>query len=75
MADVARCRCLLDVNGKPNPINPACPIHGYSSPHPQKPYLLTQGDKDALKAIKIAVTDAAAIEEVRKADEDRFRRD
>ena len=75
MGDVARCRCPIDSTNTKCGVNPACPIHGYSAPNPLKPYVLSQGDRDLLKSMRIALTDTAEIEAVRKADEDRWRRD
>lgn len=75
MGDVARCRCPHDSQNVKCGVSPACPIHGYSAPNPLKPYVLTAGDKELLKSLRIAVLAAGEIEELRQADEDRFRRD
>jgi hypothetical protein len=63
--DIARCLC------------PAarCPFHGDSPKDPIKPYVLTQSDHTLLKSLRIAPFDTREIEQVRQADEDRFRRD
>lgn len=67
MADVARCLCQLD--------RARCPIHGDSPKHPVKPYVLSENDRTMLKTMRIATTDSAEIQQVRQADEDRWRRD
>ena len=66
--DTARCLCSVGI------IKVDCPIHGMSSPHPWTPYVLTDSDKTMLRTMRIAYTDSAAIQSVRQADEDRFRR-
>ena len=75
MADVARCTCPKDSTGTKCGRAPTCAFHGDTPKDPIKPYLLTVADRDVLKGMRIAVTDSAAIQEVRKADEDRWRRD
>jgi hypothetical protein len=63
MADVARCLC------------PAarCPIHGDSPKDPLKPYAINENDKRMLRQMRIAPFDPDEIEQVRQADEDRFK--
>lgn len=73
--DSARCRCPHDAQGTKCGQSPACPIHGYSAPNPLKPYILSENDRRMLAGMRIALHDAAAIQETRQADEDRFRRD
>ena len=75
MADVARCACPKDSSGTKCGRTPTCPIHGDSARDPLKPYVLTISDRELLKSMRIQVTDSAAIQDVRQADEDRFRRD
>jgi len=62
--DIARCLC------------PAarCPFHGPSSPDPIQPYALTENDKRFLRTNKIAPFGSDEIQQVRQADEDRWRK-
>lgn len=71
--DSARCRCPRDSVGATCGVHPACPIHGPSGPDPVKPYVLIENDRRFLKSMRIAAIDTAAIEDVRKADENRFK--
>lgn len=73
--DSARCRCIQDVAGKVVARSAICPIHGDSGKDPITPYRLTEQDRQLLRTNRIAVTDSEAIQQVRQADEDRFRRD
>jgi hypothetical protein len=73
--DSARCRCLQDPAGQRVGCNPACPIHGTSGADPIKPYRLSEADRQLLHSFRIAVADSAEIQQVRQAEEDRFRRD
>jgi hypothetical protein len=70
--DSARCRCPLHVDGSRGR-HLDCPIHGFSGGDPKVPYALTQTDKTFLRTMRIDPYDHAAIQEVRQADEDRFK--
>jgi len=74
MSDVARCLCPHDSAGVKSGRNRVCPFHGDNDKSPKTPYVLTNKDRARLTAMRIAVTDTAAIEAVRKADEDRWRK-
>ena len=67
--DSARCTCLGAI------VNTTCPFHGVSEKHPRNPYALTETDKNFLRTLRIDPFDTELIHEIRKADEDRFRRD
>jgi hypothetical protein len=67
--DSARCLCVHDTR------SPRCPIHGDSGVDPIKPYRLSEADRQLLHSFRIAVADSAEIQQVRQAEEDRFRRD
>jgi hypothetical protein len=71
--DHARCTCPLDSLGARMSRNPVCALHGVTYSEPQIPYVLTLNDKKFLRSIKIAPIDSQDIEDVRKADEDRFK--
>ena len=73
--DVVRCKCPTDSAGTKCGRNAACAIHGDHSPVPLRAWILSHSDKDLLRSMRIAVLTADEIEELRKADEDRFRRD
>lgn len=75
MADVARCKCPHDSTGAKCGRHPACAFHGDSPKDPIKPYALTETDKALLRTMKIQIFDSVEIQQVRQADEDRFRRD
>lgn len=75
MADVARCICPHDSQQQKCGLNRLCPIHGDSAKDPIRPYALTWTDRKLLKAMRIGLEDSAEIQDVRQADEDRFRRD
>lgn len=75
MADVARCQCPRDSTGTKCGRNPLCAIHGDSAADPLPPYTLTYEDKKLLRSFRIAVGDSEEIQQIRQADEDRFRRD
>jgi hypothetical protein len=67
--DTARCLCTSIARAL------RCPFHGDSPKDPLKPYVLTDSDKAILRSMRIAFTDSAEIQQIRQADEDRFRRD
>ena len=73
MADVARCLCPHGSDGKKCGRNLACPFHGNCSKDPLVSYFLSYQDKAALRRLKIDPEDADAIQQIRQADEDRFR--
>ena len=73
MADVARCLCPHDSTGNKCGRNAACPFHGFTSQSPLIPYALSYQDKAALRRMKIDPEDGPAIQQIRQADEDRFR--
>lgn len=75
MADVARCLCPHGSDGKKCGRNLACPFHGNCSKDPKDdfPYVLTYQDKAALRRLRIDPEDGDAIQQIRQADEDRFR--
>jgi hypothetical protein len=75
MSDVARCLCPKDSTGNKCGRNTDCPFHGDTPKEPQKPYVLTVRDREVLKSMRIATADSDAIQQVRQADEDRWRRD
>jgi hypothetical protein len=75
VSDVARCRCPIDSAGAKCGRNVLCPIHGDSPKDPVTPWVLNDKDRAQLKAMRIATTDSEDIQQVRQADEDRFRRD
>lgn len=72
MADVARCLCPHDFKAVRCGLNQCCPIHGWSAPTPRGTYRLSEPDRRMLKSFRIAVDDSEAIEDVRKAEEQRF---
>jgi hypothetical protein len=72
--DTARCRCA-HVDGVRQGRNLDCPIHGFSGGDPKVPYALTQTDKVMLRTMRIDPYDHGAIQELRQADENRYRRD
>lgn len=73
--DTARCRCTHDAAGVRQTRNLDCPIHGFSAGDPKVPYALTQSDKTMLRTMRIDPYDHAALQELRQADEDRFKRE
>jgi hypothetical protein len=70
--DAVRCRCPYDSNGTRCGRHPACAIHGMHGIDPLVPYLLNESDKAILRGMRIGWCDAAAIAEVRHAEEQRF---
>lgn len=61
MGDVARCLCLtMKVD--------ACPIHRPSAPDPIVPYVLTDGDRQKLREMRISTKDADDIDDTYRAD-------
>lgn len=66
----ARCKCLHDSAGARTSRHIDCPIHGFTGMDPKVDWALTPVDRQFLRVNRIAADD---IEEVRKADEDRFR--
>lgn len=79
MSDVARCRCKLPQGPHgtwlgTEPSDPSrCAIHGPSAPDPALPYRLTYNDRQFLRSVKVAPIDPDDIQQVRQADEDRFK--
>ncbi len=75
MGDVARCLCPHGSDGKKCGSHAFCPIHGPADRDPKIPYELSLTDRKMLRLNKIDPEDSDAIQQVRQADEDRFRRD
>jgi hypothetical protein len=73
MGDVARCICPKTSDGTKCGRNLDCPFHGMSSADPLQPYALTENDKRFLRTNKIAPFGSDEIEDVRRADENRFK--
>ena len=74
--DIARCLCPKDSTGTKCGRNLDCPFHGVNPADPIRPYALTENDKRFLRTQRIAPFDGSDdIQQVRQADEDRFRRD
>lgn len=73
MADVARCLCPHGSDGKKCGRNLGCPFHGNSSKDPLITYFLTYKDKTELRQMKIDPEDGTEIQQLRQADEDRFK--
>ena len=71
--DTPRCKCPMDAEGKRIACHTDCAIHGWNSPVPLKPYILSDSDKAILRSMRIAISDSAAIQDVRKSDEDRWK--
>jgi hypothetical protein len=73
MADVARCTCPKDSAGTKCGRNLDCAFHGINPADPIKPYALTENDKRFLRTQKIAPFGSEEIQQIRQADEDRFK--
>lgn len=73
--DSARCICPPDGDGKRACDLPSCPIHGAVTKWPLVPYRLSENDRKMLRSFRIATTDTTDIQDVRQADEDRFKRE
>ena len=73
--DTARCLCPTNTLGERFGVHSGCPFHGFTPADPVRPYKLSENDRQFLKSMRIQVMDTQSIEEVRKADEDRFRRE
>ena len=69
----ARCLCARDGESKLLQQHYGCPFHGYTSFFPKVPYVLTWNDKRLLHSLRVDPEDSAAIQDVRQADEDRFK--
>lgn len=73
--DSVRCTCPRDSYGARRDRNPACAIHGVAGDTPLIDWTLTREDRAFLRTNKIDPEDSAAIQQVRQADEDRWKRD
>jgi hypothetical protein len=72
--DCARCKCPHESTGNKCGRNPACPIHGDCGADPAVLYALSYQDRQLLLRLRIAPTDSSDdIQQVRQADEDRFK--
>lgn len=75
MSDVARCTCPKDSTGQKCGRNLDCPFHGFNPADPQVAWSLNPHDRAALRRLRIDPEDTEAIQQVRQAEEDRWRRD
>lgn len=71
----ARCLCARDADGKIASQHFGCPFHGHTSFFPKVSWFLTFNDKRFLRSMRIDPEDTGDIQDVRQADEDRFKRE
>ena len=71
----ARCKCIHDANGERQGRHPECPFHGFTSETPKLAWELSVSDRQFLKVNRISPLDMNDIQQVRQADEHRFKRE